>query len=289
MGDLSYYIVQKNQLILDMEKITVFRGVINGQEFNNVKDYNARMNELIEAGVEDINASSSTSVKTVATDEIKSESGCANTAKTYDEDASYYPYMDAEDPYYLDLLVTEDPAVNAEALNTMDDVLNESYRYITDTLIDPKVNQMTRREYLLDVQDILRGFKDDSKNTKKTLDSIIRKQADLKKELEALENAENILRAALPVIEKLDEFYKAVEADTLRAIAHFNSCDNTNKNDKCNCDGTCAKCTCGKDNGVQTDCKENAKTQVYDLNSIIDTIFGEGFFGKANNLKRHLS
>ena len=287
MGDLSYYIVQKNQLILDMEKITVFRGVINGQEFNNVKDYNARMTELLNAGVEDINASSSTSVKTVTEDEPKLESDCT-AAPVYDEDASYYPYMDAEDPYYLDLLVTEDPAVNAEALRAMDDVLNESYRYITDTLIDPQVNQMTRREYLLDVQDILRGFKDDSRNTKKTLDSIIRKQADLRKELEELENAENILRAALPVIEKLDEFYKTVEADTLRTIAHFNSCDNTNKNDKCNCDGTCAKCTC-KDVDVQTDCKENVKTQVYDLNSIINTIFGEGFFGKTNSLKRHLS
>lgn len=286
----------KNQLILDMEKVTVFKGCINGQEFDNVNDYNARMKELLDAGAENISASSSTSVKTVKEPQdckCGDEAPCPCEVCTcsnrpngvYDEDASFYPYMDANDPYYLDLLVTEDPAVNAEALNTMEEVFTESYRYICDTLADPKVSQQTRREYLTDVQTILSGLKDDHKHTKKALDSIVRKEAELRAELKALEGAENVLRDALPVIEKLDEFYRAVECKTLEEITNT---DRAAEKTECQCEQNC-QC----EQKVPTKCVETEKTKVYDLNTIINTIFGESLFGGGsmfggNNIRRGL-
>lgn len=279
----------KNQLILDMEKVTVFKGCINGQEFDNVNDYNARMKELLDAGVENITASSSTSVKTVKESQdckCGDEDPCPCSCEVctcsndlrpygvYDEDASFYPYMDANDPYYLDLLVTEDPAVNAEALNTMEEVFTESYRYICDTLVDPKVSQQTRREYLTDVQTILSGLKDDHKHTKKALDSTVRKQAELRAQLKDLESAENILRDALPVIERLDEFYRAVEYKTLEEITNA---DRSTEKNECQCEQK-----------VPTKCVETEKTRVYDLNTIINTIFGESMFGGGNTIRRSL-
>lgn len=56
---ISPYIIK--ELNENNMKKNVFKGFINGQEFDNVNDYNARMNELISAG-QDIQASTTTQV-----------------------------------------------------------------------------------------------------------------------------------------------------------------------------------------------------------------------------------
>lgn len=244
-----------------MRKITVFNGTINGEKFTNVADYNARMNELIAAGETDIQASSSTSIKTV-------EDECP--ASAVDEDLSFYPYVDKDDPYYLDLLVTNDHQTNVEALRCAEEVLAKCWNHITEALEDNEVTQETRREYLNDIQSCIESFKKDRAHTESAVKVVKEKREKLLSELATLANEESVLNDALPVIDKFIEFYTNVESATLEEIANHNVC----KHDGCTCGGTC---TCGKEKNVETTCTETQPTRTANLADIIGHIFGPGW------------
>lgn len=268
-----------------MAKKTVFSGVINGEKFDNVVDYNARMNELLSQGVENISAASSTEIRSV--DENVATSGydvatsgyvttctadrCPGTSSAASielpeyEDLSFYPYMEDDDPFYLDLLVTEDSYINSEALKEVDNVFSKCYNYITEALEDPDTDQETRKEYLEDIRDILNTI---NENYNKTHDAYV--ELDLKKqqlvekfnaEMAEIDRDAEMLRAANSVIDVFTNFYKEVESSVVASI-------NTYEKPKCSCDGDC---TC---ENVKTSCEEVQPTTTYDFNSLLDRIFG---------------
>lgn len=245
-----------------MKKVTVFNGQINGEHFDNVADYNARMNELINAGNINIQASSSTSIKNVE-DELPVE--------PVDDDLSFYPYVDKNDPYYLDLLVTPDRQTNVEALKCAEEVLAKCWKHITNTITDNNVTQETRKAYLTDIQGCIESFKKDRTQTEIALETVNTKRNELLNELSNLNTEEQVLNDAFPVIDKFVEFYTQVESAILEAIANHNVV----KHDGCTCGGPC---TCGKERkNVETTCTETQPTRTANLADIIGHIFGPGW------------
>ena len=278
-----------------MAKKTVFTGVINGEKFDNVADYNARINELISKGVE-ISAASSTEIRNV--DENVATSGfvstctadqcpgtctAASTELPEDEDLSFYPYMEDDDPHYLDLLATPDKVTNYEAYEEAQKVLEKCYRYTLEALHDEDTDNDERREYLENVNI-------DLKNTERTLDGLSVKydaakaryeeainkaeEAYAKEKKEIAEN-EVILVAAMKVAEMFQAYYSDVANETILAI----------KEHDCKCDGTCGpdcKCKCHENNNTKTEkseeivteCRETEPTTVRDFNVLLNKIFG---------------
>lgn len=285
-----------------MAKKTVFTGVINGEKFDNVADYNARINELISKGVE-ISAASSTEIRNV--DENVATSGfvstctadqcpgtctAASTELTEDEDLSFYPYMEDDDPHYLDLLATPDKVTNYEAYEEAQKVLEKCYRYTLEALHDADTDNDERKEYLDDVNDIIENITIDLKNTKRTLDGLSVKydaakakyeeamkkvEEEYAKDKQTIAETEVLLIAAKRVAEMFQAYYSDVANETILAI----------KEHDCKCDGTCGpdcKCKCHENNNTKTEkseeivteCRETEPTTVRDFNDLLDKIFG---------------
>ena len=261
-----------------MAKKTVFTGVINGEKFDSVADYNARMNELLSQGVENISAASSTEIRNV--DEEVATSGyvstctedqCPGTCTSVtielpeDEDLSFYPYMEDDDPFYLDLLVTEDSYINSEALKEVDNVFTKCYSYISNALNDPDTDQETRKEYLEDIRDILNTINENYNTTHDAYAELdVKKQKLVEKfneEMAGIDRDAEMLRAANSVIDIFTNFYKEVESAVVNSI-------DTHEVSKCSCSD---KCTC---ENVKTSCEEVQPTTTYDFNSLLDRIFG---------------
>ena len=274
-----------------MAKKTVFTGVINGEKFDNVADYNARMNELLTQGVENISAASSTEIRNV--DENEATSGfvttctadqcpgtctsvstSASTELPEDEDLSFYPYMEDNDPFYLDLLATSDKVTNCEAYEEAQKVLEKCYKYTLEALNDEDTNNDERKEYLDDVNEIIENIKNDLKNTNKAIDGLTIKYDAAKaryeealnkaeeayvREKKEIAEAEMILVAAKRVAEMFEAYYSDISNETLIAIKEHSCKCNTNTK---------------KSEEVVTECIEKSPTTVRDFNDLLDKIFG---------------
>jgi hypothetical protein len=285
-------------------KRTIFEGTVNGEKFDNVQAYNARVNELIQSG-ELVSASTSTRVEeyehsgycrtcddTPTSDNLPWERGCDCTEcgdPFEDDELSFYPYLDQDDPFYLDLLVTEHHDTNVEALNEVDRVFSKCKRYIIDALEDPDTDLKTKKNYLEDIKDIISSLVDDKKDTLASIKSIDEKITEVNNELERfhkeceekvdrLAEERYVLTESKPFTEMFLDFYRGIESEVIL---------NIKESEKCKCDGNC---TCDKDknkndkekykgvdisdNKVSTECKQVKPQVETDLNKILEKIFG---------------
>lgn len=285
-----------------MAKKTVFTGVINGEKFDNVAAYNARMNELLSQGVENISAASSTEVRNVdenvATSDYVSTCTADQCPGTFtstsddlldDEDVSFFPYMEEGDPYYLDLLVTNDPEINYDAIVEAKKVLNTSWNAISAALDDPTVQNTDREEYLSDVRDVIENLKNDKRYNNEAYGKLDAKKLKLQQQLDeyaekisneikAIEADQNLLSDASDVIDLFTDFYMGVENHTLTSITENRpaKCNCTKHDNHCDCDETC---TCAEQ--VNTECKEiEPQLEIRNLSDIMDAIFGGNTFRK---------
>lgn len=237
-----------------MRKVAIFEGIINGEKFDNVQAYNARMEELVDAHVEDIQASSHTSIKMVE-DEVTPE----------DPELTFYPYFEQDDQKYLDNLITTDGVVNENNLNAVRRLLDKNYLYITNHLYSPDVDLTTKKNYLSDVRNIISCLKHDLTDNDYAMSRVNTRLESAQAEFEKAEanfnaiiakcNTDNsILRAAKPVIESMLDFYRRIEADAMHCIVEHRSAkfvgeeDATDKCCKCNCE----PCNCD----VECNCRE---------------------------------
>lgn len=275
-----------------MAKVTVFQGTVNGRNFDNVADYNAAITTLIAAGETNIQATSSTSIKNVE-DEVTNDyettctdcgectGGCDCTSCTCDisdEDTTFYPYMEDDDPFYLDLLVTDNKETNIDAYNEAQKQLEISYRDIVNALYNPETTVEERKEYLADVNDIIANVKNDIADTNAAADKIDIRRKNLTNEFEKykqnyeaairdLDVQMDILNDASRVTSMFKAFYEDVANETILSIKNKEEDVNHNKNHKTPCD--CEKIT--------TICNEIKPQAVHDFNSLIDKIFGPGW------------
>lgn len=254
-----------------MAKKTVFKGVINGEVFDNVTAYNAKMNELIQSGVEDISASSSTEIKNV-----EDTSSNMNT-NLVDEDLSYFPYFENDDPFYLDLLVTSDPVTNQEAFDEAQKVLEKCYRYTVTDINAPEISNNDRQEYLDDVINIIKDIKEDIKDTDSAYEAIAAKRKKLQTEYETqmakFAADEDILSAASKITSMFLSYYEDIQNEVLTSIKEHSV------HEKCNCNGDCGKdcrCSCHNEE-VETTCVENQPTVTTTLTDLLEKLFGPDY------------
>lgn len=276
-------------------KRTIFEGTVNGEKFDNVQDYNARVKELIESGQFE-SASSSTRVEEYehsgyvrpVEDDSHCDCGCDCDECTCtcteqlpweDEDLSFYPYLDEDDPLYLDILVTDHRETNREALAEVTRVFEKCKRYIIDALEDPDTDIESKKNYLEDIKEIVENLVADKKDTLEAIKKVEKKAEDLRKEYEekfqAIDRDRFILEESRPVIDAFLEFYRSVEGDIILNIKEnthnpklvFQNRNDVNNNKK-------PIVGVDVDNRIDTGIRESQPQRVDDLQSILDRIFG---------------
>lgn len=253
-----------------MRKTTVFEGFINGEKFDNVADYNARMTQLLNSGATDIDAKSSTSIKTVQDESVEipaptevcpncectpcaCDCGCPDCCEL--EEYCLFPFFEDDecDTTYLDNLVSNDATLNKVILTQMDNDLVEARRDVTDFLYSLDINRTDKEEYLEEVRDILVTLNNDAAKNQACIDIIDekRKEADAKFEaarkvynetLVQLDTHKHTLTQATPVLNRLLEFYRGAEVETIAALVEMKEVEEAHED---LCDGKCdAEKTC---------------------------------------------
>ena len=253
-----------------MAKRTVFTGVINGEMFDNVQAYNARMNELVAAGIEDICASSSTEIKFEEDTTDKYTTTTTNdVVAPVDEDLTIYPYMCEDDPFYLDLLVTDDPVTNQEAYNEAQKVLEKCYRYTNDVMSE--CCNCERKEYLEDVNEIIDNINADIADTIRAIDRVNAKKKKAEEayheEINKLNKELDVLAAADKVAGMFKAYYEDVQNEMITMI-------NADRDINCKCK---SHYVCNSNTPeVITNVEEKTPQTELDFNKLLDVIFGPG-------------
>lgn len=205
-----------------MKTKTIFKGIINGKEFNNVNEYNAVLTELMAKGVA-INASTSTST------------GMVNVNESLEPNMlPGFGVMDSNKKAYVNNYVTGNDETDSEKLanlaNSLDSNMEKVIRKVSD------MDYAALKEYEYDVKNVLGIIEQDIANTEETIKN---KTQELK-----------VLINAMKVLKLWNENYKAY-FDVIKDA--YTSFDNAYaKNDKCNCGCEC-KCERNKDEELNTD------------------------------------
>lgn len=191
---------------------TIFKGVINGVEFDNVTDYNKKLTELLAAG-ENVNASTSTST--------------VNVQDEQDEDVRMLPgfdKMESDRKSYVNNYVTGNDETDSEKLsklaNSLDSNLEKIIRKVSD------MDYAALKEYESDVKNVLGVIGQDIANTNDAIKSKTQ-------ELKVLENAMGVLKL-------WNENYKAYFDIIKDAYTSFDKTYAKN-DDNCECDCECKK------------------------------------------------
>jgi hypothetical protein len=267
---------------------TIFEGTINGEKFNSVQEYNARMIELMNAGAE-VNATSRTkSVNESAgcdrsTCDMSHDTAmdgykrlinaiCSDDETDPDEEITLYPYFNDDEPYYLDVLVDDNVESNEATRNVVADTLNVHWSEIVEFLNCEDVCVCDKKEYLNDVHDIIASITRDRKVNTEALSKInqerIKADADFAKAKMEYENTmkqlasnEAVLNGATNIINDMLNFYQAVESEGTKVV------NDSNKN--CNCiDKSC------NENQIKTNVKEASPQVEMDLANALGKLWG---------------
>lgn len=192
---------------------TIFKGVINGKEFTDVKEYNKEMTRLLNAGAS-INAQTSTeSVQETCTcgcGNCNCKNGECTCNKNLDLCPGFAENSDLDFMNVLDALTgtTEDTNI-MEEINTY---LKKSYpvlvKYI-ESLPEDKA-----QAYMDDIQLVLEEIESDED---KSRDATHKVQAEIKKQKEKLA----LLESSLQVIDKFEDFYVALETKLDDQLSKF--------------------------------------------------------------------
>jgi hypothetical protein len=235
---LALFVIFKHKItiknIFNMKK-TIFTGTINGQTFDNVADYNARMMQLLDKGVE-IKASSSTSIKEVDTEPIDT------FASTTEEGVSLFPFFEEDSKYYLDTLVTLDHERNLAIRQEIRNLLEKCYPYIVGTLTDNDIDIDTKRVYRDSIHELIAGIDNDRSNNLKCKAAIARRRDEAIAKYNAAKieyneamvkfrNEEFMVDGANPVINLLLDFYRDIEAEAINAVKEHENQDKPVCND----------------------------------------------------------
>lgn len=194
-----------------MAKKKVFKGVINGQVFDNVQEYNTCMSELIASGT-DIEASSHTCIQDV---EETCEVGCDKDINTSEGVVNMLPGFNPRSIHggFLNELVTDNPNLDKENFNKV-----QNYHSINFPKMIDKINKMdyhAAKGYLNDINVILTEIIDVDSDVKSNEDNIWSRIAKLQK------NLENIKRS-YRVIEEYRNLYEKLKNHVLSRIGDLN-------------------------------------------------------------------
>ena len=200
---------------------TIFKGTINGKEFDNVKDYNAEMTRLINAN-ETVDAKSETRMVEVCETCNCEECNCDKQPIEHeDECVNMLPFCDS--PAYLDKLVSICSNTNNQNLADMEEFLNNHIGKIVKRMDKFDVNQLNN--YAKDIKKVLGQLQTDSNKTSECLDKIEEK-------IDELEGKHECLEASLDAIGILADFYEDLLLKATYKIENV-ECRGCNGCDKC--------------------------------------------------------
>lgn len=270
---------------------TIFEGTVNGEKFDNINAYNARVNQLMESG-EFVSATSSTRVEDI-TQEVEGIKELIKEIEKIDEKPMtavkrFLPASDDSSSYIDDIMLSSD--VQGEIAKLTDDLYELSQEVINNIPHNTRHQLETYLNAALDVNEKL------IKDLKLTDAAIARKDdkiADIENKIEKLkeqiEDLELECKNYVDEVMILDDAYQVI--DTYldfydRVIGEVNEAIEENMNE-CHCDGT-GKCKCGCNcecncgnhedhcqcECVETDIKEVKPQRVSNITKLIDEIFG---------------
>ncbi len=175
----------------------VFKGIINGKEFDNVQDYNTEMNRLLSSGETNISASSSTSVVDEPVNEQKINK---KPEKSFDIQDYLIFFNDNCEQYYLDALVSNDDALNGRNLNLAGNVATSAYNKLMEDLKSNKLTVDEAFRFVNILKEIRSRIAQDSEDNHHTCDELEKRIEQDKKKLDLLNNAKSIINT-------LSEYY----------------------------------------------------------------------------------
>lgn len=178
----------------------VFKGIINGKEFDNVQDYNAEMNRLLSSGETNISASSSTSVVDEPVDEQKTNT---KPEKPFDIQ-DYLPLFDDNtNQYYLDRLVSDDIELNKKNLRVVEKELDYKIKSLNDILINNGVSVEDAFAFINIIKEIRSNIKTDSEGNDEAIEELEKRIHDDTASLQ-------VLKSATPVIDLVSSYYNNI-------------------------------------------------------------------------------
>lgn len=177
----------------------VFKGIINGKEFDNVQDYNTEMNRLLSSGETNISASSSTSVVDEPVVEQKINK---KPEKPFDIQDYLIFFNDNCEQYYLDALVSNDDALNGRNLNLAGNVATSVYNKLVEDLKSNKLTVDEAFRFVNILKEIRSRIAQDSEDNHHTCNELEKRIEQDKKKLDLLTNTK-------PIINTLSEYYDA--------------------------------------------------------------------------------
>ncbi len=185
-----------------MKKV-VFKGIVNGKEFDNVKDYNEEMNRLLSTG-ESISASSSTNIVEETPQDEENYHFAAQDEENYHFAADdFLPFFGSYDnAHYLDRLVGEDDKLNKESLAYADKILSTAYNQLVNVLGTNKITVEEAFELINRIKEVRTQIDTDYGESKQTITELERQMHEAKKRLTLLNNA-------FPVIDAFKNYYKS--------------------------------------------------------------------------------
>ena len=176
-----------------MTQKKVFKGTINGVEFNNVQEYNAEMTRLINEGA-DVNASSQTTIENVEEND--------NSCDSVDTPVRMLPGFDIPNVHYINNYIGEDTADNVEYVGKTEENLTDIYPHIVKKL--EQMDQAALENYHKDVTGALSKITTDKDSTAKAL-------ANVEKEMDDLETKWQVLDDSNDLIDVYHKFYAQVK------------------------------------------------------------------------------
>ena len=207
-----------------MKKI-VFKGTVNGKEFNDVKSYNEALQKAIALG-EVINAQSHT--ETVNELPQKTE-----------EDICMLPGFENFDEYYIDKLVTGNREQDKEAYKKWEEELSDAFAKVLDKVFLMDLEEI--KSYSEELEDALQCIEEDKKDNNKVI--------------EELEEKLVYCRGAYNIIDLTKRYYNfMLDQVKIRqgemSIAKLDDCSKY----ECGCDGDC-NCECKYECKCNEECK----------------------------------
>lgn len=239
-------------------KKTIFVGKVNDQEFDNVNDYNACVQALLDSG-EDFQATSSTQMVEVPNEE-KTEVVEANpNDRPLKAVATYLPGVDkiATGEYIDENLISDDDDFQ-DRYNAIEDELREVFASITEAI--PYNSSEQLGVYNKSVKNLLDKLNIDYKKNLDALTLVKNKIDELEPKLEELYNTADLLEKAEAIINLYTLFYNEIDKRT------------------CGGECKCKNCECDKCNGDAGDAEGTAEVTWADVHDkvkkLFETIFG---------------
>ena len=198
-----------------MRKV-LFKGIINGEQFDNVADYNKKMMELIAKG-DSVEASSSTQI--VDTDvDSENNTELANGEPDLKDDVEKNPKVDMR--YYIPFEIKDiDDLLDPTNMDDEHESMLEGLQDYIDDLFDEfsgkveKINTQELLDFAKRVKEIVRDLEKSSKENDVVIDKLKTRIADDTNKLEQVNRADEVIDTLLNYY---DNVYQLAKAELLK-------------------------------------------------------------------------